>query len=169
MAQAKEIERKWLISKNDIPFDLETLPKIKMEQSYISFSPTIRIRSMNQSKFILCVKSKAKEGSLSRDEFETEITKEQYEFLLGKIEGNIIEKTRYIKYDETGHKMEIDIFSNALEGLAYMEIEFQSEEEALLYRTPSWAIADVSFDSRYNNTALAQLGMPPLPGDLSDC
>ena len=49
-----EIERKWLIDAEDIPFDLSKAKKDVMVQGYISFSPTIRVRSENGERFILC-------------------------------------------------------------------------------------------------------------------
>ena len=156
----KEIERKWLIRKEDIPFDLEGYPHSSIKQSYISFMPAIRLRCIDDQSYVLCVKSKQAKGSLARDEYETEISREQYESLLAKIDGCIIEKTRYFVPTENGLTMEIDVFEGALEGLCYMEIEFPSEEAASTYVTPSWAIKDVSHDHRYKNTALAQLGMP---------
>lgn len=159
MSTPKEIERKWLVDKDKIPFDLSKETPHKMKQAYISFSPTIRIRSTNDKNFVLCVKSKPKKGSLSRTEFELEITKEQYDALMLKTEGNVVSKTRYcIKHG--GYTMEFDIFDGSLDGLCYMEIEFPSEEAAMSYPDPEWAIKDVSFDHRYKNTALAQLGKP---------
>ena len=158
MSLNKEIERKWLIDKSKIPFNLEECESLRLKQGYISFSPTIRIRSENDTRFVLCVKTKPAPGSLSRDEFECDITEGDYNTLLTKTEGIIIEKTRYLKKDEYGYLMEIDIFEGALEGLSYMEIEFPSQQEAVLYKTPEWALKDVSCEGRYKNAALAKYG-----------
>ena len=156
-----EIERKWLIDKDNIPFDLLKAKKDVLTQAYISFSPTIRVRSENGERFILCVKAKAKGSYLAREEFETEITKEQFDFLLAKKEGQIIEKTRYtIKHD--GLNYEIDIFHGNLSPLAYLEIEFSTAKEALEFKTPSWAIKDVTDDFKYKNAGLAKFGKPNL-------
>lgn len=159
MNTPKEIERKWLVDKSKIPYDLTGITPLKLKQAYISFSPTIRIRSTNDQSFVLCVKSKAKEGSLVREEYELEITKEQYEKLLTKTEGKVVSKDRYV-INDGGHTIEIDVFDGELSGLCYAEIEFSSDDEAKKYPTPDWAIKDVSFDHRYKNTALAQLGIP---------
>ncbi|MBQ4630964.1 MAG: CYTH domain-containing protein [Clostridia bacterium] len=160
MSLNKEIERKWLVDKDKIPFDFSKCKPLKMVQSYICFSPTVRLRNTNDEEYILCVKTKGKPGLLARDEFETELTKEQYETLLSKIEGNVIEKTRYCIESDDGYTMEFDIFEGALSGLCYMEIEFPDEESALSYPTPPWAIKDVSDDFRYKNAGLAKFGMP---------
>lgn len=154
-----EIERKWVIEPDEIPFDLSKAKKDIMNQAYISFSPTIRVRSINSEHFVLCVKAKSKGSYLAREEFETEITKEQYDFLLSKREGNIIEKTRYtIKHE--GFNYEIDIFHGDLAPLAYLEIEFSSVDEALAFKSPSWTIKDVTDDFRYKNASLAKNGVP---------
>jgi hypothetical protein len=43
-----EIERKWLINKSNIPFDLSNLDYFEIEQTYINFSPEIRVRKINK-------------------------------------------------------------------------------------------------------------------------
>ena len=154
-----EIERKWLIDVSNIPFDLNKAEKTTMVQAYISFSPTIRVRSENKEKFILCVKAKTKGTYLAREEFETELNEEQFLFLLSKKEGRIIEKTRYT-LTVNSLKYEIDIFEGELKNLAYIEIEFPSEEDAVNFKTPQWAIKDVSYDFKYKNAGLAKYGMP---------
>ena len=156
-----EIERKWVIDPDDIPFDLSKAKKDVMCQSYISFSPTIRIRSENGHRYVLCVKAKPKGSYLAREEFETELTKEQYEFLLSKKEGSTIEKTRYtVKHEDLNY--EIDIFHGSLSPLAYLEIEFATVEEAVSFKSPSWTIKDVTDDFRYKNASLAKNGIPQI-------
>lgn len=154
-----EIERKWVIDPDENPFDLSKAKKDDMVQAYISFSPTIRVRSENGERFILCVKAKAKGSYLAREEFETELTREQFEFLLAKKEGSIIEKTRYtIKQD--GLNYEIDIFHGELAPLAYLEIEFPTVEDAVNFKSPHWVIKDVTDDFKYKNAGLAKYGKP---------
>jgi len=154
-----EIERKWLIDIKDVPFDLSLAKKDRLIQAYISFSPTIRVRCENDNRYILCVKAKSKGSYLSREEFETDITKEQFDFLLAKKEGIIIEKTRYTKKCENLN-YEIDVFHGALEGMAYLEIEFASVEDALNFKSPDWVLKDVTDDFRYKNAGLAKHGKP---------
>ena len=158
MALNKEIERKWLVEREKLPFDLEECKRIEMSQAYISFSPTIRIRSENNERFILCVKTKPQAGSLVRDEYECEISAGEYKELSKKTDGIFIEKTRYLKEDENGFTMEIDVFKGVLEGLCTMEVEFESDIHARLYKAPCWAVKDVTSDSRYKNASLAKYG-----------
>ena len=160
MSLNNEIERKWLVDKEKIPFDFSKCKALKMEQSYISFSPTVRLRNTNDEEYILCVKTKGKKDSLSRDEFETPLTKEEYENLLKKTEGNIIKKTRYCIKTDDGYTMEFDFFEGDLSPLCYMEIEFPDEDTALSYPDMPWVIKDVSNDFHYKNAGLAKYGKP---------
>lgn len=73
-----EIEKKYLTP--TIPFDLTNFKKTDIEQCYISTDPVIRLRKTND-KYILTLKGK---GEISRQEFEMDITKEQYTKLLKK-------------------------------------------------------------------------------------
>ena len=156
-----EIERKWLIDPDKIPFDLSKSKKDVLVQAYISFSPTIRVRSENGERYILCVKAKSKGSYLAREEFETELTKEQFDFLLSKKEGRVIEKVRYT-VNKDGLNYEIDVFDGDFKNLAYLEIEFPSVEEAVNFKSPSWVIKDVTDDFKFKNAGLAKYGMPEL-------
>lgn len=160
MGLHKEIERKWLLDIDSVGSVIAGIDGINMEQMYISFSPTIRIRKENNSRYVLCVKSKSVNGGLSRDEFEIEITSDDYDRLSLKAEGKKITKKRYTVPDERGYIMEIDVFGGELVGLAYMEVEFSSEEEAVSYIAPSWIVKEVTDEWTYKNAALARYGMP---------
>ena len=156
-----EIERKWLIRPSDIPYDLQSLQSVSIEQAYISFSPVVRIRRINKGKKnILTVKRPSAYGGLANEESEYEVDEGLAAFLFSCSAGNIISKTRYFHPLPSGLKEEIDLFSGALEGLAYLEIEFPDIESAAHYPTPAWAEADVTQDLRFKNSSLAQHGLP---------
>ena len=155
-----EIERKWLIKVEDIPFDLSKAEKYEIEQTYLNFSPEIRVRNINNNEYILTIKSDTSIKGLVREENEYIITEEEYNSLLTKKEGNTITKTRYRFKDEKETEMEIDIFSGDLEGLAYLEIEFINVEDANEYKTPDWVVKDVTTDFNYKNGYLARYGIP---------
>ena len=156
----EEIERKWLISAESIPYDLTKEIKLKIVQTYLNFSPEIRVRNINDGeKYILTIKANMSVDGLVRDEKEYYISEDEYNGLLKKQEGNTIVKNRYQIFDKE-NIIEIDIFENQLKGLAYMEIEFDSEEKAREFETPSWVIKDVTDDVRYKNGYLARYGIP---------
>lgn len=160
IADDLEIERKWLIDKNKIPLNLSNAEILEIEQTYISFSPEIRVRKINNGEqYSFAVKTNMTADGLVRNEMEENITQEEYNLLINKKEGNTIYKTRYqLLYEDNIYA--IDIFEGQLEGLAYLEIEFVNREEADKFLTPDWVIKDVTNDIRYKNGFLARYGIP---------
>lgn len=158
--ESLEIERKWLIDSNEIPYDLSKADKFSIEQTYINFEPEVRVRRINDGEYYtMTVKTELTKDGLRRNEYELFITKEGYESLVLKREGNTILKDRYQFIDDK-NIVAIDIFKGDLEGLAYMEIEFESEKKANEFITPSWVVKDVTADIRYKNGHLARFGIP---------
>ena len=158
----KEIERKWLIDKDKIPYDLNgsDVEVYDIKQTYICFDPEMRVREYNNGKdYEFTIKTNMTKDGLVRDEVNQKINKEQYDNLYKKKEGNTIHKTRYQFYDN-GQVIAIDIFHGDLDGLAYMEIEFKTKEESEKYQEPEWVIKDVTSDINYKNGYLARYGIP---------
>lgn len=62
--------------------------------------------------------------------------------------------------NEDGLIIAIDIFSGELEGLAYLEIEFENKDIAERYEAPNWVIKDVTTDLDYKNGHLSRYGIP---------
>ncbi len=159
-SENKEIERKWLINKDNIPFDLSKADKFDIKQTYISFSPEIRVRDINNgTQYILTIKSDLSVDGLSRTENEYYITEEEYNNFLLKKEGNTIYKTRY-QIEENGVIYAVDIFHEQLDGLAYLEVEFENESAAKQFGNPDWVIKDVTDNINYKNGHLARFGIP---------
>ncbi|MBQ7546659.1 MAG: CYTH domain-containing protein [Clostridia bacterium] len=164
-----EIERKWLVRIEDIPYDLNTLEAYEIEQAYISFRPSIRVRKLRsrsgEERYVLTVKAATVDrDALAREEFELPLDRAAYDALLAKAEGCVICKTRFLVQRADTLVEEIDLFHGALDGLAYLEIEFPSIEYARAFPSPDWVTRDVTADKRFRNSALARYGMP----DVSD-
>ncbi len=162
LSDDKEVERKWLIRKEDIPYDLNgvNVETFDIQQTYLCFDPEMRVRNYNNGRsFEYTIKTNMSKDGMVRDETNIEINAEQYNNLIIKKEGNTIHKTRYQLYDD-GQLIAIDIFHDDLDGLAYMEIEFPNREESESYQEPSWVIKDVTDDIRYKNGHLARYGIP---------
>ena len=160
IADDLEIERKWLIDKNKIPLNLSNAEILKIEQTYISFSPEIRVRKINNGEqYSFAVKTNMTSDGLVRNEMEENITEEEYNILIKKKEGKTIYKTRY-QFLYKNNLYAIDIFEGELEGLAYLEIEFVNKEEADEFVTPDWVIKELTNNIKYKNGFLARYGIP---------
>ena len=161
MSDAVKIEKKWLIDKEKIPYNLSNAEIIEIEQTYICFSPEIRVRKINNGEYYtFAVKTNITSDGMTRNEIEETISEEEYNNLISKREGNTIHKIRYQFLDNDNNLLAIDIFKGELEGLAYLEIEFENQEVANNFQTPNWVIKDVTADLNYKNGYLARYGIP---------
>lgn len=148
-----EIERKFLIKKESLPDNLEQYPHHQLEQAYILTEPVLRIRQKDD-RYILTYKG---QGLMTREEVEFPLTKEAYEKLLTKTDGNIISKTRYKLPEKENLTIELDIFSGIFDGLYIAEVEFPNEESALSYDAPDWFGPDVTNESTFHNSTLSTM------------
>lgn len=148
-----EIERKFLIEKEQLPKNLDKYPHNELEQAYIITEPVLRIRKKDDN-YILTYKG---QGLMVREEVEFPLTQKAYEKLLKKAEGNIITKTRYKIPEKNELVIELDIFSGLLEGLYLAEVEFPDEESALNYIPPKWFGKEVTKETTFHNSTLSQM------------
>ena len=109
-----EIERKYLIEKEQLPKNLSDYPFHRIEQGYLCTSPVIRIRRQDDEYF-LTYKSK---GLMARKEYNLPLTQEAYEHLKPKTDGLVISKTRYLIPEKDGLTIELDVFHDDYEGTA---------------------------------------------------
>lgn len=149
-----EIERKFLIK--NLPENLESFTKHEIKQGYISTNPTIRVRQWDNN-YILTIKGG---GLMKKIEYELDLSKEQFDNLWQKVEGNTIEKTRYIIPLANNLKAELDIYKGFLSGFMNVEVEFSSTQDAILFDSPDWFGQEVTQDHRYSNSSLAKFGKP---------
>lgn len=145
-----EIERKFLADPTAL--DLEMYTKTEMTQGYLFTDPVLRIRQKNDS-YILTVKSG---GLLAHEEYEIDLTREQYERMAGSVQGLFIQKTRYL-IPCPPYTIELDLFHGSLEGLVYAEVEFPSVEEAKAFTPPAWFGREVTEDGSFTNAALSKM------------
>lgn len=159
-----EIERKFLVERENLPKNYTSYPSRILEQGYISTAPAIRIRR-DDERYIFTCKG---EGLLKREEFELPLTKESFEHLRTKVDGNWIKKVRYfipVHADGTveasaeasaDYTIELDIFDEPFAPLIYAEVEFPTEEAANEFIPPVWFGKDVTLLPEYQNSALSQ-------------
>lgn len=144
----KEIERKFLVK--DMP-NLLNLKKHKIKQGYISTNPVLRIRQKDD-KYFFTFKGR---GTIERCELESEISKDEFLNLCGKIEGSIIDKMRYLIPLGTGIMAELDVYSKELDGFCNVEVEFNTLDEANSFTPPIWFGDEITYDYKYTNAYLS--------------
>lgn len=147
-----EIERKFLVSKQNLPQNLESYPHRRLEQGYLSTSPVVRIRKEDDN-YYLTYKSK---GLMTREEYNLPLTKESYEHMRPKADGILISKTRYLIPEKDGLTIELDIFDAPYEGLYLAEVEFPDEKTAMDYVPPVWFGEDVTNSGKYHNSNMSK-------------
>ncbi|MCR5595731.1 MAG: CYTH domain-containing protein [Lachnospiraceae bacterium] len=157
-----EIERKYTIKK--MPEDLESYENHKIIQAYLCKEPVVRIRR-SDDEYYMTYKGK---GLVAREEYNLNLTKEAFDHLLPKADGNVISKTRYVIPIENPRFMdnyklsediklciELDIFGPPVAPLIMAEVEFPDIECANAYIPEDWFDEDVSGDKRYHNVNMA--------------
>lgn len=144
-----EIERKYIIE--ETPKNLKVFSSKNIKQGYISTSPVIRIRQLGED-YILTIKGK---GMLAREEYELNICESEFYTLSKKVEGIVIDKTRY--YIPFGkHTIELDLFHKDYEGLVLAEVEFETLDDANNFIPPDWFGEDVTHLTKYHNSTLSK-------------
>lgn len=151
-----EIERKFLVREEDALKYIEMAESGKfefheIEQAYLTTDPVIRVRRTDD-KYSMTYKGK---GFLSREEYNLPLTKEAYDTLASKSDGNIISKTRIIiPYEK--YTIEFDVFKAPFDYIKMAEVEFESEEDAKAFAVPDWFIREVTDDTEYHNSTLSR-------------
>lgn len=151
-----EIERKFLIK--DMP-DLSKYPAKKLTQGYLNTAPTVRVRREGD-EYYLTYKSKSIDN-IAREEYNLPLTKEAFEHLIEKVDGNIISKTRYFiplgENDEgSSLTLELDVFEPPFAPLIFGEVEFPTIEEAKSFKAPDWFGEDVTDQREYYNSEMSK-------------
>ena len=147
-----EIERKYTIKK--LPDDLSSYDHHMIEQAYLTTEPTIRVRREDDTYYMTYKGVGGANSSLSHEEYNLPLTKESYETLSGKADGNVIRKKRVlIPYGK--YTIELDIFAEPFKPLIIAEVEFPSVDEANAFTPPDWFDEDVTDRREYRNAYLA--------------
>lgn len=92
---------------------------------------------------------------MAREEYNLPLTQEGYEHMLPKIDGRLIEKSRYLIPLDGKLTAELDIFEGDLAPLIIVEVEFDSLDAANSFIPPEWFGEDVTESCKYHNSNLA--------------
>jgi adenylate cyclase len=149
-----EIERKFLLEQ--LPPDTASATSA-LRQGYLVIGDDgeARIRDAGGA-YTLTVKSR---GSLSREEYEIPLSRNQFDALWPATYGRRIEKIRH-EIELHGMTAEVDIFEGDLDGLILVEVEFASVPAAHEFVPPPWFGREVTADPSYKNASLAVRGRP---------
>lgn len=148
-----EIEKKFLLGR--MPEDLTQYKSKKIAQGYLCTDPVVRVRRSDDSYYMTYKGS----GLMVREEYNLPLTREAYEHLVSKIDGLLIEKTRYLIPLSDRLTAELDVFEGTLAPLTLVEVEFGSVEEASAFTAPDWFGEDVTESGRYHNSYLSRHGL----------
>lgn len=146
----KEVERKFLINK--IP-DLEGLKLLPYERHFLFRGNKVEIRIQKKGEKYEFERKK-KEGSLIADKQKFEITKEEFDKLRKLSKGTIIRDSYELRDDP---KTTIKIYHDKFEGLKRVEVEFDSEEEAMNFKPYDWFGEEVTESPLGNDSKLLSL------------
>lgn len=131
-----EIERKWLI--DAFPTDLPLIEACEVEQGYIATAPAVRIRACrggSRSPYRLCFKG---EGTLVREEIETDLDADTYHKLKAFIGKPLITKDFRVYRLPGGEALEVSLVDKGLPTqFMYAEVEFDSEQAAHAFAPPA--------------------------------
>lgn len=150
-----EIERKFLVKA--LPENLESYESHHIAQGYLNTDPVVRIRKADDD-YYLTYKGK---GLMVREEYNLPLNAKSFEHMVAKIDGILIQKRRYLiplgeGYGDGKHVAELDIFEGVLTPLRLVEVEFESEEDALAFIAPDWFGDDVTNSTDYHNSTLSK-------------
>ncbi len=147
-----EIERKFRVPV--LPENYRDYPSKKLVQGYLNREPVVRVRDEG-GKYLLTYKGG---GLLERTEYNLPLDKKSFDNMIKKVDGIVIEKTRYYIPISDSLTAELDIFEGELEPLIIVEVEFESKEEADAFVPLDWFGEEVTWDPRYHNSTLSDKG-----------
>ncbi len=130
-----EIERKFLIKRENLPENLEQYPCKVMEQG-VSVHRTGSADLANQ--MTTTISPISQRDCWQEEEYQSAADKRAYEHLKPKADGIVISKVRYVIPEKDGLSIELDVFKAPYEGLLLAEVEFPTEEAAHAYQPPKW-------------------------------
>jgi len=154
---ATEIERKFLVLKDPIPYATKAL---RLAQGYVAkeIDVSVRIRITDEERAQIGIKRRL--SSTERAEFEFDVPVPEAREMIDQVcKGRVIEKTRYLIPAGSGLVWEVDVFHGNNDGLVVAEIELPHSDAP--FDKPDWLGEEVTEDIRYLNNQLVE---NPWPG-----
>jgi len=148
-----EIEKTYLVK--IIPANLSAYKSEKIKQGYVSSThPSLRIRQKG-NHFEMTKKLPVRENDYSiTEEINIPLTESEFNKLWPAVE-RYLEKVRYYLPIENNLTAELNLYQANLEGLAFVEVEFESEADMASFNPPLWFGKDVTQEDFASNSFLA--------------
>lgn len=153
---AIEIERKFLLKELPVN-EMKNALVEEIQQGYLVREPEREVRVRRKGELFYLTEKKG--SGLSREEHEILINETIFNALWPLTHGMQLVKSRST-FTLDGKQLELDVYHDTLQPLMVLEIEFDSEEEALAWSPPWFAGPEVTGDKRYKNAQLATVGKP---------
>ena len=149
-----EVERKYLV--RELPSDPGEETAIR--QGYLALDGDVEVRVRERAgSYVLTVKGG--EG-VARAEVQVELDAERFEELWPLTDGRRIEKRRRVLGLDDGRVAELDLYAGPLDGLATVEVEFESRADAEAFEAPTWFGEELTGVAGWSNAELATRGRP---------
>ena len=148
-----ERERRFLV--REVPDGIADGSRIV--QGYLMTEPAaVRVRRRDEA-YTLTIKTGT---GLVRTEIERPISVDEFDALWDVATDLRIEKHRHLVQLPDGLVAELDLFTGPLAGHRLVEVEFDTDADAVGFEPPDWFGREVTDDGRYTNAALARNGWP---------
>jgi adenylate cyclase len=149
-----EIERKFRVER--VPDALGA--GVPLRQAYLALDGDVELRVRSQGEaHVLTVKGGR---GIERTEIELAIDEQQFDELWALAGDRHLEKTRY-RVPVGDASAELDLYRGRLSGLAVVEVEFRSREQADAFVPPPWFGDELTGRPGWSNAELAVAGEPP--------
>lgn len=135
--------------------DLGKFKSVEIEQGYLSNAEdATRVRKIGDKYFITRKLMAIPGDKRYREQFEIEITKEEFD-RIWKVVTKTIKKRRYSYKDDPSLEIKIDEFDGDLKGLSLVEVSTTDEETAKSFARPDWFGKEVTSEDWASNQSLA--------------
>ena len=150
-----EIERKFRVAR--VPDDEIRGPGAGLRQGYVAVDGEVEVRVRGEDG--ACTLTVKGGRGLERTEVEVAIGHPEFDELWALAGDRTIDKTRH-RIPVADHIAELDLYAGRLAGLAVVEVEFGSRDEAEAFVVPDWFGAELTGRPGWSNAALARHGIP---------
>ena len=148
-----EIERKFRVSR--VPDEQVRGPGAGLRQGYVAVDGDVEVRVRDEDG--ACTLTVKGGRGLVRAEVEVALDRDRFDELWSLAGERTIEKTRH-RIPVGDHTAELDLYAGRLAGLAVVEVEFASQDDAETFVAPDWFGVELTGEPGWSNAALARHG-----------